>query len=268
MERRLSRDATDALGRAMYQLICSHDGITAREMARQLGVERKACNQRLYAYPFIRDLCYHDDDYRWHGLIQQRAPHEGLFDFSGWYGTVAEFMAQDEDMWLDELRAGCGRIGRSLNDTRGLIHSFCDCRAVMRETFTALVDFGVTCDGWELCFELRIRRAKWVRIYADALVIVPGESRECGGLGKPGYAFSLEFKMKDAVDPVEVAQAAKYVPYLEVVLGDGVSVVPALVLTRARDLYTHELLSDGGELPVASGDALFNVFDEYLGFLG
>ena len=147
MERRSPRDATDDLGRAMYQLICSRDGITAREMARQLGVERKACNQRLYTYPFISDLCYHDDDYCWHGLIQQQTPHEGLFDFSGWYGTVTEFMAQDEGMWLDELRSGCERIGRNLNDTRGLFHSFCDCRAVMRETFTALVDFGVTSES-------------------------------------------------------------------------------------------------------------------------
>lgn len=171
-------------------------------------------------------------------------------------------------MWLDELRSGCERIGRNLNDTRGLFHSFCDCCAVMRETFTALVDFGVTCDGWELCFELRIRRAKWVRIYADVLVIVPGESGERGRQGKPGYAFSLEFKMKDVVDPVEVTQAAKYVPYLEVVLGDEVNVVPVLVLTRARDLFVHEFVSGGGELPIASGDALFNVFDEYLGFLG
>ena len=268
MGQRPPRDATDALGRAMYQLICSRDGITAREMARRLGVDRKTCNQRLYTYPFIRDLCYHDDDYCWHGLIQQRTPHEGLFEFSGWYGTVAEFMAQGEEAWLDELRAGCERIGRSLNDTRGLIHSFRDCRAVMRETFAALSDFGVRCDGWELCFELRIRRAKWVRIYADVLVIVPGRPGEPGRRGESGYAFSLEFKMKDVVDPGEVAQAAKYVPYLEVVLGDAVNVVPALVLTRAHDLYAHEELTDGGELPVASGDALFNVFDEYLGFLG
>lgn len=257
--RQAPRDATDALGRALYQLICARDGITAREMARALGVDRTTCNQRLYTYPFIRDLCYHDEDYRWHALIQQRVPHDGLYEFSGWYGTVAEFLAQDEDAWLAELQEGCRRIGRSLNDTRGLFHSFSDCAAMMRACFEALGDFGVACDDWELCFELRIRRAKWVRIYADVLVIVPGE---------PGYAFSLEFKMKAGIDPAEVGQAAKYVPYLEVVLGDGVNVVPALVLTRACDLYTHADLPGGGELPVASGDMLFNVFDEYLGFLG
>ena len=256
------RDATDALGRTMYQLICSCDGITAREMARRLGVDRTTCNQRLYTYPFIRDLCYHDEDYRWHGLIQQRVPHEGLFDFSGWYGRVCEFLALSEEQWLDELCSGCARIGRSLNDTRGLIHSFCDCRTTMRDAFAALEDFGVACNDWELCFELRIRRAKWVRIYADVLVLVPATARTSA------YAFSLEFKMKDAIEAGEVAQAAKYVPYLEVVLGSEVNVVPALVLTRAHDLYTHEPLDDGGELPVVSGDMLFNVFDEYLGFLG
>ena len=119
----------------MYELVCSRDGITAREMARALGVGRKEVNQRLYTYPFLRDLCYHDEDFRWYAMIAQRVPHAGLSEFSGWYGTVAEFMAENEDAWLEELRAGCARIGRSLNDTRGLIHSFLDCRSTMRETF-------------------------------------------------------------------------------------------------------------------------------------
>ena len=255
------RDSTDALGRALYELICSHDGITARQMAKQLGVERKAVNQRLYTYPFIRDLCYHDEDYLWYGVIQQQTPHVGLGDYAGWYGYVDEFLVQTKEEWLAELRAGCARIGRSLNDTRGLLHSFVDCRAVMRETFAALTDFGMDVRSWELAFELRIRRAKWVRIYADVLVIVPE------GPSVPSYAFSLEFKMKGAIDPSEVAQAAKYVPYLEVVLGPRTNVVPALVLTQAQDRYEHVGLAGGGELPVASGDMLFNVFDEYLGFL-
>lgn len=249
-------DATDALGRAMYGLICSRDGISAREMARALGSTRKEINQRLYTCPFVRDLCYHDDAYRWHGLICQRFPHDGLRDFCGWYGYVDEFMAQPEGEWMDELASGCRRVGRSLNDTRGLLHSFADCREVMRDAFADLVGFGVACQRWELAFELRIRRARWVRIYADVLVVCPT------------HAFSLELKMKDAVEPAEVAQAAKYVPWLEVIFGREVDVVPALVLTRARDLYAHAELPGGGELPVASKDMLFNVFDEYLGFLG
>lgn len=239
----------------MYELVCSRDGITAREMARELGVGRKEVNQRLYTYPFLRDLCYHDEDYRWHGLIRQEVPHEGLREFSGWYGLVSEFLVQEQEAWLDELKLGCERIGRNLNDTRGLIHSFLDCRETMRQTFSDLIGFGVECGGWEVSFELRIRRAKWVRIYADVLVATPT------------HAFSLEFKMKDKVDSAEVSQAAKYVPYLEVIFGHGLDVVPALVLTRAHDLFSHATLDGGGELPVASGDMLFNVFDEYLEFL-
>lgn len=251
------RDATDALGRAMYGLISAHDGISARQIARELGVARKEVNQRLYTFPFIRDLCFRDDDYLWYGSIRQAFPHEGLSEFCGWYGTVGRFRAQDEDAWLDELRMGCARIGRSLNDTRGLTHSFLDCRQTMRELFDVLRDFDVDCDEWEVAFELRIKRARWVRIYADVLVITPS------------HAFSLEFKMKDEADPAEVLQAAKYVPYLEVVLGMRVDVVAALVLTRANDLFCHVPLGEGdAELPVASADMLFNVFDEYLGFLG
>lgn len=248
--------ATDALGRAMYALISSRDGISARDIARALGVTRREVNQRLYTYPFIRDLCFRDDAYRWYGSIRQAVPHVGLGEYCGWYGTVREFMRQEEDTWFDELCLGCQRIGRSLSDTRGLFHSFRDCRQTMRELFEALGEFGVSCDVWELAFELRIRRAKWVRIYADVLVVTPT------------HAFSLEFKMKDTIDEDEVAQAAKYVPFLEVVLGDSVDVVAALVLTRAHDLYDHAPLAHStAEVPVASADMLFNVFDEYLGFL-
>ena len=250
------KSGVDDAERAIYAHICSHDGVKARDIARELGLPKKVVNQRLYDSPFISDLCYRDDDYLWYGLIRQAVPHAGLDQFSGWYGTVAELMAQGEQAWLDELEAGCSRIGRSLNDTRGLIHSFRDTRRVMRETFTALRDFGVDCDSWEVVFELRIRRARRIRIYADVLVIAPG------------HAFSLEFKMKDAIEEAEVEQAAKYAPYLEVVLGPHYDVDPALVLTRAHDLYNHAPLPRStAEVPVASGDMLFNVFDEYLGFL-
>jgi hypothetical protein len=80
--------------------------------------------------------------------------------------------------------------------------------------------------------------------------------------------FSLEFKMKDAIEQGEVDQAAKYAPYLEVVFGPNYEVVPALVLTRTTELYDHARLSDStAEVSVSSGDMLFNVFDEYLRFL-
>ena len=244
------------LGRRIYSLICSRDGVTARQIARELGVDRADVNRCLYGYPFIRDLCYHDDDYRWYGLIQHAMPHAGLAEYCGWYGTAAEFRATPEEAWLAELQEGCRSIGRNLNDARGLVHSFLDTRATMAALLDDLDAYGVDFGGWEMAFELRIKRAKWVRIYADVLVVTPG------------HAFSLEFKMKDSIDPGEVAQAAKYAPYLAVVLGPRHEVVAALLLTRAADLYTHvPLEGTTAEVPVASGDMLFNVFDEYLGFL-
>lgn len=244
------------LGRAAYALICSHDGMLAREIARELGLARKEVNQLLYRYPFVRDLCYHDEEYRWHGYIRQAFPHEGLRDYCGWYGFADEFLELDEEDWLAELLAGCRAIGRNVNDTRGLLHSFCDAREVVRRLFADLKGFGVTCGDWELAFEVRIKRAKWVRVYADVLIIAPEA------------AFSLEFKMKDEIEQAEVDQAAKYIPYLEVVLGEDVCLMPALVLTRAAEFYTHATPTDGsGELPVVSGDMLFNVVDEVLGFL-
>ena len=252
----LRRHRVDATERALYSLICQSDGIKARDLARQLGVSRKEVNRLTYLSPFVRDLCYHDEDYLWHALIQQRVPHDGLESFCGWYGIVDDFLAQDEEAWFDELIVGCQRIGRNTNDTRGLFHSFRDARQVMADLFADLLDAGVSCRSWELAFELRIRRATWIRIYADVLVIAPD------------YVFSLEFKMKNTIEQDEVDQSAKYAPYLEVIFGPSYEVIPALVLTRANDLYTHATLSDStAEVSVASGDMLFNVFDEYLRFL-
>ncbi|MBP3893962.1 MAG: hypothetical protein J6D34_07985 [Atopobiaceae bacterium] len=252
----MAKGQIDARERALYALICANDGIKAKDLARELGVTRKEVNQYLYTFPFVRDLCYHDEDYLWHGYIRQHVPHEGLRDYSGWYGLVNEFLAQEEEEWFDELLAGCARIGRNLNDTRGLFHSFRNARQTMVTLFGDLLDAGVSCENWELVFELRIKRSKWIRIYADVLVIAPD------------YVFSLEFKMKDAIDQGEVDQAAKYAPYLEVIFGSAYEIIPALVLTRASDLYTHRQISDStAEVSVASGDMLFNVFDEYLRFL-
>ena len=111
-------------------------------------------------------------------------------------------------------------------------------------------------DRWEIVFELRFNLMRRIRIYADVLVIT--ETR----------VFSLEFKMKDRVDPEELKQAAKYVPYLEIVFGPDYEIIPVLVLTAASELFDFVPLGAEDRLvPVCSGDMLFNVFDEYMGFL-
>ena len=115
---------------------------------------------------------------------------------------------------------------------------------------------GEACLDWEIAFELRLKRSRYVRIYADVLIIT--EDR----------VFSLEFKMKDAIDPDEVRQAAKYAPFLEIVFGPEYEIIPVLVLTRAAESFDFVPLGYSDMvLPVCSGDMLFNVFDEYLGFL-
>jgi len=157
----------------------------------------------LVSSALMREMCYQDHEYRWHAVIRQAFPHEGIYEFSGWYGTVREFVETGEAEWLSSLESGCRRIGRNLNDTRGLIHSFLDARKVMISLFRELDRLDTSC--WEICFELRIKRARHIRIYADVLVITGDK------------VFSLEFKMKAEVDPQEVLQAAKYVPYLEMI---------------------------------------------------
>lgn len=243
--------------RSVCAAICQENGLKAKEIARLLDMDRGTVNHILYSSPLLKELCWQDDDYRWHGIIQQSRPHTGLYEFSGYYSLVEEFLALSEEEWMKQLTAGCRSIGRNLNDTRGLLHSFRDCRLTMLGLFSDLRELmGTQCMGWELVFELRIKRSRHIRIYADVLVIT--ENR----------VFSLEFKMKDAAEPEEVQQAAKYCPYLEILFGPKYEVIPALVLTAGRERFEFVPIGESDLLlPVCSGDMLFNVFDEYIGFL-
>ena len=245
------------LERAVCAVICRSDGIRAREIAAKLGLEHKTVNRILYGSPLMRELCFQDRDFCWHGLVRQTRPHIGLQEFAAYYSTAGEFMELTEEQWLRRLTEGCVNIGRNLNDTRGLMHSFRDCREQIRRLFSDLLQMlGERCLAWELCFELRLKRSRYVRIYADVLIIT--EDR----------VFSLEFKMKDKIDPQEVLQAAKYCPYLEIVFGPRYEIIPVLVLTGARDQFAFVPVGERDMvLPVCSGDMLFNVFDEYMGFL-
>ncbi len=244
--------------RAVCAVICRSGGLRAKEIAKILDVSTETVNRILYRSPLLKELCWQDKDYRWHGLVPQVRPHAGLREFAGWYGFAGDFLALTEAEWLGQLTEGCERVGRSLSDSRGLLHSFRDCRETLAALFRDLTDMtGEGCLGWELAFELRLKRTRHTRLYADVLVIT--ENR----------VFSLEFKMKKEIDPEEVGQAAKYAPWLEVLFGPGYEIVPVLVLTAARDLYTFAPIGEkDAVLPVCSGDMLFNAFDEYLGFLG
>ncbi len=243
--------------RAICSVICQSHGIKAREIANLLSLDRKTVNHALFASPLMHEICWQDSDFKWHGIIRQERPHFGLQEFSGYYSSVKEFVVLDEEAWMTRMVEGCTNIGRSLNDSRGLMHSFRDCRAQMIQLFDDLQHMGCRqCLEWEIAFEFRLKRARHIRIYADVLVISDDK------------VFSLEFKMKDEINPDEVQQSVKYTPYLEIVFGPGYDVIPALVLTGAAELF--EFVPIGKEdavVPVCSGDMLFNVFDEYLGFL-
>lgn len=243
--------------REICALICRNDGVKAKDVARELQLDRQEVNHILYSSPLMKELCWQDRDFRWHGIMKQTRPHTGLQEFAGYYDLVRNFLCLSEEEWLEKLTEGCTNIGRSLNDTRGLFHSFRDCRQQMLWLFRDLRSMlGDVCLDWEIAFELRLKRSRHVRIYADVLIIT--EDR----------VFSLEFKMKNRIDPYEVLQAAKYSPYLEIMFGPAYEVIPILVLTAAHDFYDFvQIGKTDAVLPVCSGDMIFNVFDEYLGFL-
>ena len=243
--------------REICALICRSSGIKAKDIAKELEVERKEVNHILYSSPLMKELCWQDREYKWHGIMKQARPHIGLQEFAGYYDTVGNFVGLTEEEWMDHLKAGCIYIGRNLNDTRGLFHSFLDCRQQMIRLFSDLQEMmGESCLTWEIAFELRLKQSQYVRIYADVLVIT--EDR----------VFSLEFKMKDKVNPEEVLQAAKYCPYLEIMFGPDYEVIPVLVLTSTVETFEYvQIGKTDAVLPVCSGEMLFNVFDEYLGCL-
>ena len=237
--------------------ICRSNGITAREIAKVLNLDHTTVNRALYHSPLMKELCWQDGEYRWHGIMRQARPHSGLSEFAGYYSLVRDFLSLTEEEWMQQLMDGCTNIGRNLNDTRGLFHSFRDCRMQRGSLFTDLADMmGDGCLDWEIAFELRLKRSRHIRIYADVLVIM--ENR----------VFALEFKMKNAVNPDEVLQAAKYCPYLESMFGPDYEIIPVLVLTTATEMFQFVPIGKSDAvLPVRSGDMLFNVFNEYLGFL-
>ena len=248
---------TMQIDREICALICRSNGIKAKEIARSLEIERQEVNHSLFSSPLMKELCWQDRAYKWHGIMKQDRPHVGLQEFAAYYDTVGNFVGLAEEEWMEQLKEGCRNIGRNLNDTRGLFHSFSDCRQQMIRLFSDLQEMmGDRCLTWEIAFELRLKQSRYVRIYADVLVIT--EDR----------VFSLEFKMKDQVKPEEVLQAAKYCPDLEIMFGPDYEVIPVLVLTSARESFEFiPIGKSDAVLPVCSGDMLFNVFDEYLGFL-
>ena len=105
-DRTMKKESFD-LDRAVCAVICRHKGIKARDIARELDADRSGVNRVLYASPLLRELCWQDREYRWHGIVAQGRPHTGLQEFAGYCGTVGEFVALSEEEWLARLTEGC-----------------------------------------------------------------------------------------------------------------------------------------------------------------
>ena len=99
------------LERAVCAVICRGKGLRAREIAAELKLDHKTVNRVLYGSPLMKELCWQDRDFRWHGLVRQARPHAGLEEFAGWYGTAADFATLSEAEWMAQLAKGCGDIG-------------------------------------------------------------------------------------------------------------------------------------------------------------
>ena len=101
----------DIIERDIYALISSGDGIKAREIAKKLNKDRSTVNHYLYNSPYMKDLCCRNENYEWYGLIRQSRPLMGQGDYSGYYGTVAEFLELTENERFQMLTEGLCRYG-------------------------------------------------------------------------------------------------------------------------------------------------------------
>ena len=54
----------DETERAVCAAICRSDGIRAREIAKDLGLDHTTVNRVLYSSPLMRELCLQDGEHR------------------------------------------------------------------------------------------------------------------------------------------------------------------------------------------------------------
>ena len=45
----------------------------------------------------MKELCWQDRQYRWHGIVRQTRPHTGLQEFAAYTDSVRAFLALDEE---------------------------------------------------------------------------------------------------------------------------------------------------------------------------
>ena len=90
--------------REICALICRNNGIRAKDIAKLLSVERREVNHILYSSPLMKELCWEDRAYYWHGIMKQARPHVGLQEFAGYYDTVENFVRLSEDEWFEFLK--------------------------------------------------------------------------------------------------------------------------------------------------------------------
>ena len=84
--------------REICVLICRNSGIKAKDIAKELKIDRQEVNHILYSSPLMKELCWQDQDLYWHGIVKQARPHIGLQEFAGYYDTAEHFLRLTEDL--------------------------------------------------------------------------------------------------------------------------------------------------------------------------
>ena len=65
------------IDRAICSVICRGNGVRAKDIAAALRLDRRTVNRALYSSPLMKELCWQDGDYRWHGIVRQTRPTAG-----------------------------------------------------------------------------------------------------------------------------------------------------------------------------------------------
>lgn len=235
--------------RSIYNIIRDSYGISARDIARALGVTSKEVNRRL-TYGDLAAACRKIDERHWVLVTDRDRPHIDLKSRSTFYSIILEFCRTPYEAWFQSMQKGYMRMRRPFSDARGLYNSMQDTYEVLQAAFAAL---DRKLEKSEVFFEFNpVLQGR--RQYIDVLIII----------GRT--VFVMEFKMLGTVLEKYKKQTAKYVPNIkEMFRGQGMTVVPILVLTRAEGM--NEVIEMQGavrRIYACSGDMLATVMASFL----
>ena len=93
----------------IYSLIARKDGIKAREIARELEMDKSDISRWMVSSALMRELCYQDREYGWY---DSKGPMKGCMNFpAGMERSGSSWRKMRRNGWKNSSRAAGGSAG-------------------------------------------------------------------------------------------------------------------------------------------------------------